>query len=636
MPFSPRAATVVAALAASSAIVPAVAHGASIDDDRSVVAGSTPTWAAPAAKVGAADESAVRHIQVALSLRDLAGAERLVKGVSTPGSPQRGQYLTNEQFTARFGPTEDTVARVQDWLKRNGVSVTGISANRHFVDAEATTKTLEGTFGTKISAYRTEVGGRPRTLTSPESPITVPRVLRSVISAVIGLDDSSQVLRPQHTTPHETAAQQHCARWWGEQNNTDVPQKYPSGYQSNSLCGYSPASLRAMYGLDTGNSGSGTTVGIVGAYNSDTIVNDTNQAAAQFGMPPLKAGQYTTVLPSGGYTDQQECGADGWNGEQTLDVQASHAVAPDANLRYYAAKTCANGGLYDAANRAVTDNAVDVISFSWGSATGERDLPQSVRDQFNSIALQAGIQGQSITVSTGDAGTNAGVAGAPTVQFPASSPWLTAVGGTSVGLNQQNKPVLVTGWENSGNTLSGNQWAPQQDADGPFAGGAGGGSSALYGPPDWQNGVVPASLSHGHRALPDVAALADSYTGFLVGRTTQGKFDLLSYGGTSLASPIVAGLAANAQQIRGSRGGLLTPTLYAMKSGIKDVTPVRAGVFTPAMHALAGVAVPGGTGDYLVDFDADPQKKLHTAAGWDTVTGLGSPEPGFVTALAGK
>ncbi|GAA1020541.1 S53 family peptidase [Amycolatopsis albidoflavus] len=636
MRFSPPTAALAAALALSSAVAaPAIADGThDASTDRSALSGSIPAWATPSTKIGNVDTSDVRQVQVALALRDPSGAARLASEVSRPGSSQRGHFLSAAQFTDRFGPTDDSVRQVQDWLARAGLTVKDTTTNRMFVDVEGTTGDLERAFGTHLASYRTKISGSARSLTAPENPITIPRALHGVVSAVIGLDDSGKTIRPQHTAPHAPNTEQHCARWWGEQNNTDVPQKYPSGAQSNSLCGYTGTSLRAMYSLGSGDQGSGTTIGIVGAYNGNTVAEDASRAASQTGIPQLKPGQYTAVLPDGGFTDQQKCDADGWAGEQALDVQSSHAIAPNAKIRYYAAKTCL-GGLYDAVVKAVNENAADVLSFSWGNADGERSMAPAVRDQFNSIALQAAIQGQSIAVSTGDAGTNAGITGSATASFPSSSPWVTAVGGTTVGLDQQNKPVVVTGWENAGNTLSGGQWVPQRNTDGSFAGGAGGGSSALYGAPDWQKGVVPASASHGHRAVPDIAALADSYTGFLVGQTRQGQFGLYSFGGTSLAAPVVAGLAADSQQVRGARGGLLTPSLYALRTGIKDVTPVKAGVFTPTMHTLPATGVPSQQGQYLIDLDTRPQT-LQSGPGWDNVTGVGTPDRGFVAALAAK
>ncbi|WP_372667982.1 S53 family peptidase [Amycolatopsis kentuckyensis] len=603
--------------------------------DRAPLAGNTPAWATPHTEVARSNGNTVRHIQVALALRDQAGAEHLAAQLATPGSAEHGKFLSSKEFLDRFAPTRDAVDQVSQWLAKQGLHVTGVSANRHFVDAEAPVAALETAFGTRIAAFRARVDGVSRTLTAPASPVTVPTSLRASITAVLGLDDSAALLKPQHTRPNAATAEQHCARWWGEQNNTDVPQKYPAGFQSNSLCGYTGTQVRAMYKLDNRNTGAGTTIGVVGAYNSDTVVADTNQAAAQLGVPPLADGQYSAVVPQGGFTDASECGADGWNAEQTLDVQASHTIAPSAKIRYYAGKTCKGTGIYDAFNQAVTDNAVDVISNSYGNADGEASLPQAARDQFNSMALQAAIQGQTITVSTGDAGNNSGAVGHATASFPSSSPWVVAVGGTSVGLDQNGQPKVLTGWENSGNTQSGNSWAPQRDADGPFASGAGGGTSALYDAPDWQAGVV--SGASGKRAVPDIAALADSYTGMLVGQTIKGQFGIGSYGGTSLASPLIAGLVADAQQARSgnARAGLLTPVLYSLKgsAAIADVTPQKAGVWTPMMHAFGGVAVPGGQASYLIDFDARPQN-LQSGPGWDNVTGLGTPADGFISALS--
>lgn len=626
-----------AALLASTAATAVAAPSTPAVDtsDRAPITGNTPAWATPRTEVAPTNGNTVRHIQVALALRDQPGAEHLATQLATPGNAEHEKFLSSSEFLDRFAPTQDAVDQVSQWLTNQGLHVTGVSANRHFVNAEAPTTALETAFGTRIAAFRARIDGLTRTLTAPAAPVTVPTSLRASITAVLGLDDSAALLKPQHTHSNAAAADQHCARWWGEQNNTDVPQKYPAGFQSNSLCGYTGTQVRAMYKLSNGNTGAGTTIGVVGAYNSDTVVADTNQAAAQLGVPPLASGQYSAVLPQGGFTDAQECGAEGWNAEQTLDVQASHTIAPSAKIRYYAGKTCKGTGIYDAFNQAVTDNAVDVISNSYGNADGEASLPQAARDQFNSMALQAAIQGQTITVSTGDAGNNSGAVGHATASFPSSSPWVVAVGGTSVGLDQNNQTKVLTGWENSGNTQSGSSWAPQKDADGPFASGSGGGASALYDAPDWQAGVVPGAGSK--RAVPDIAALADSYTGMLVGQTIKGQFGIGSYGGTSLASPLIAGLAADAQQARSgnARAGLLTPVLYSLKGSgaIADVRPQKAGVWTPMMHAFGGVAVPGGPGSYLIDFDAHPQN-LQSGPGWDNVTGLGTPAAGFIGALS--
>ncbi|WP_246258321.1 S53 family peptidase [Amycolatopsis anabasis] len=589
--------------------------------------------------MGDADGHTVRHIQVALALRDPAGAQVLAKAVSTPGDARYRQHLSPGEFVGRFAADDGTVNQVRSWLASQGVQVTGMSANRHFLDAQADINTLERAFGTGLSLFRHTIGGAVRTLLAPDTPISLPRELRGAITTVLGLDDSGKTLKPQHIAPATPASpgplaqEQHCARWWAQSNNTEVPQRYPAGMQSNSLCGYNGTSMRAMYGLTGANTGTGAHVGIVGAYRSPTVVSDTNRAAQQLGVPQLNAGQYKEVLPDR-FDEGPDCDPESWRGEHTLDVQAVHTMSTAAEITYYAGKNCGEG-LDAAFNAAVEANAVDVITNSWGGA-GEDSVPPATLDQFNSMALQAAIQGQTVLVSSGDAGNNSGILGRPGPQFPASSPWVTAVGGTTVGLDQGNNPRVLTGWENAGNTLVDGQWRPQQDKDGPFAGGAGGGRSDLYVEPDYQRGVVPDQVAGGKRAVPDVSALADSYTGMLVGYTDpRHGFYLGSYGGTSLASPLLAGLVADAQHAQHvERFGFLNPALYGMRGtpAVTDVVPQRAGVWTPAMHALPGAVVPGAPGSYLVDFDTRPQN-LQSGPGWDPVTGIGTPRAGFVTAL---
>ncbi|GAB3161764.1 S53 family peptidase [Amycolatopsis stemonae] len=613
--------------------------------DRSAVEGNQPSWATPSAKVGHADLHQQRHVKVALALRDPQGAEALAKAVSKPGSPQHGKFLSSKEFLDRFGPTQQTVDQVTSWLRGQGLKVDGVASNRHFVEVTGDVAQLQTTFATSLATFRHQTkDGRSYTLTAPESAVSVPRQVRGAVSAVLGLDDASQTITTGQVAPRAANGARpgvtpaagdpsSCARYWGEVNNGAVPQKYASGNQSNYLCGYTAPQIRAIYGLNSANTGAGQTVGIVGAYHLDSIVADTNKAASQFGAPALTAGQYSAVLP-GSYDNQDKCNPDSWAGEQALDVQSIHEVAPAAKIVYYGAKSCYD--LYNALNKAVADNKVSLINNSW-LYPGETAVSQAERDQMGSIAVQAAIQGQALTFSSGDSGDNSGpgAAGKAEASFPASHPWVTAVGGTSVALDASSKIKFTAGWENSGNTQSGSSWVAQNDADGRFAGGAGGGVSKLYDQPDYQKNVVPAGVANGHRAVPDIAALADSYTGIAIGYTTPQGYIAYSSGGTSLASPILVGLVANAQQAQGlTRMGFLNDAIYALagKPQITDVKPTQAGVWSPFMAGFGHVSVPTQNGSYLLDLDSKPQS-LVSGSGWDAVTGIGTPTSGFVTAL---
>lgn len=597
--------------------------------------GTAPGWARPQAKVGEIDDEQVREVHIGLSLRNGDGAQRVATAVSTPGNREYGQFLSSSEFTARFGPTRDTVHAVSRWLRSRGLDVKDVSDNRQLITAEASVAKLEKAFDVRLSSYRHRQPGGTRVTVAPDQDVAVPAKLKDRVNTVLGLSDTiAEPLNEGARAAQPKPADEGCAPFWGARNNTAVPQKYPKGKQSNYLCGYDTKQARGIYGLKARHSGRGQHVGIVGVYNLKTIESDSNRAAARYGSPPLTPGQYRGKLPSK-FEHQDKCDPPSWASEQAMDVQAVHALAPSARITYYAARSCTNPHIYAALNRAVEDNKVSIISNSWGFPD-EADLPASAHRQFGQIAVQAAAQGQTLLFSSGDSGDASGHVGKRQLLFPAASPWVTAAGGTTVAADAAGKQQFVTGWENSGNTLSAGKWKPQWDKDGPFAGGAGGGRSAYYQQPAYQRGVVPSSFARGKRTLPDIAALADGYTGMGIGFTTdEGEYVFASGGGTSLAAPLLAGMVADAQQVKGGkRFGFLNPALYKMTGSkvITDVKPVKAGIWTDLMASYGGVHVPPKEGHYLVDLDTKPQT-LQSARGWDPVTGIGTPTTGFVDRL---
>jgi subtilase family serine protease len=627
---------------------------------------SAPSWATPAAKVADADPRQKRQVRITLGLRDPRGAQTFADAVSTPGSPQHGKFLTSAEFTERFGPSRDTVQQASRWLKSAGTRVTGVSANRTIVTVEGTHAQLEKAFDVDLAHYRQPDG--TRVTVAPDTDLAVPAPLRGAVNGVLGLGETPLTRPLNHTrltgqpTPEPDSSSSSsssssseaqgpraqakkaadagraadgpgCARWWGERNNTGVPQKYPQGRQSNEVCGYDTKQIRGMHDLGPGHTGRGQTIGIIGAYNLDTIESDTNRAAARYGSPPLTPGQYSASLPPQ-FENQDQCAPESWAQEQALDVQAAHTTAPGAKIRYYAARSCGTGHMFAALNRAVEANQVDVISNSWGYPD-EAEQSAAAHKQFGQIAVQAAAQGQSVLVSSGDTGDASGFTGKRQVAFPAASPWVTAVGGTSTALDATGRTEFSTGWADAGNTLRGGKWVRQDDKDGPFAGGAGGGRATYYAQPAYQKGVVPDAIAKGKRTLPDVASLADPYTGFGMGITVDGEFVLASGAGTSLATPLLAGVVADAAHTNGDeRVGFLNPALYSMAGDrtVRDIKPVKAGASTRHMSQIGGATVPAGEGDYLVDLGGKPQS-LTAAPGWDPLTGIGTPARGFVDRL---
>jgi len=247
--------------------------------------------------------------------------------------------------------------------------------------------------------------------------------------------------------------------------------------------------------------------------------------------------------------------------------------------------------------------------------------------------------------SSGDSGdeTFGGPASTATPDWPAVSPWVTAVGGTSLAVGAANNYLFETGWGTKRNRLrSGNgscngllgpnpSWCPTEV----YLYGSGGGTSRLFAQPSYQAGVVPTALatrwsSTPARVIPDVSAVGDPNTGMLIGQTQQFSngtyYDEFRIGGTSLSSPLMAGMMAVAQQRNGSPIGFANPALYGA-SGYNDIVDPASTV------AVVRVDYRNGENDqngllYSVR-RMNVTFTLHTTAGYDDVTGLGTPTAGF-------
>jgi subtilase family serine protease len=573
------------------------------------VAVASPPWS---------DAPDTAPVRVTLSLVGASGEgslARYAQAVSTPGNPWYGKHLNRDQLRARFGATTQQLARVRAWAAGSSWTFLGVDATGTQVTLSASPATAEFSFGVHLGTA-THAGVRVRTAGSPR----IPTALAGVVDGVSGL--SGQAVAPAHVAVPAVSDSSGCQQFWGLSNNTDVPQKYGSGLQGNLLCGYTAAQLRALYHLGSADTGSGQTIVIVGAYNSPTALADANVLAAANDLPPLTGAQYQ-VRSYSAATGVTGCDVGSWNAEQALDIQTVHAIAPAASILYVAAPDC--GAVFDATAGVVADASVSatVISASWGTATEPTDVSSTVA--FNNVLAQAAVLGIGFYAASGDHGDDSGLPGAsgPSVSYPASSPWATAVGGTSTALNASNGVVWQTGWEDAANAQVGNTWVAANPA---FVDGAGGGPSGLFAAPGWQTAVT----GSGRRMVPDVSGLADPFTGFRIGYTTGGQFFTSAYGGTSLATPIIASLVAVAQAKAGSGAdvGFLAPVLYAKQAAGAPVT-------TDVAHVAAGIWTPGvgdSTGSFLLDMDAGGQT-LTTRAGWDPVTGLGVPSPTFLAGV---
>jgi subtilase family serine protease len=555
----------------------------------------------------------------------LAGAsekalEARATAVSTPGAAGYHVLSTPGQLREKFGAPAARVQKVSAWARSAGFTVGDLDPTGTRLTVTGTARAAKAAFGVGLQRTTRE-GVRVRTATATPRP---PTTVAADVRAVTGL--TQQVARPMNVRPAATPSAaddgQYCSTFWGQWNKASVPQKYPAGNQSNQLCGYNGAQLRSLYGLTSADTGAGQTIVIVGAYNNPTTLADANTTFARNGVPALAANKYLTKTYNTGNPGAADCDRSSWHAEQALDVQTVHTIAPAARIVYAAAADCTD--LEATLSKVITDTSLDstIVSNSWGILSEPSDT--AYLTAANSMLARAAILGVGTYFASGDYGDNSDVPGGQpkTVSFPASSPWTTAVGGTTAGIGASNQTVFQTGWENAANTLTGGAWKRLNPA---FVGGAGGGASARFDKPTWQK-----ALPGTRRTVPDIAALADPYTGFFIGFTLNGQYQVDAFGGTSLATPIIASLAAVAQAKAGgdSTIGLLAPVLYAKaaagKSTIVDTTHVAAGIWSPGISATLP------RGDYLVDVDAGVQS-LQTTSGYDPVTGLGTPGRTFLT-----
>jgi subtilase family serine protease len=531
---------------------------------------------------------------------------------------------------------------VQSWLRGAGFTVDYTPSNGLYVSAEGTVAQAAAAFNVSFGNYR--VNGM--TLRSPKSDVSIPASLAGTVQAIAGLDESDALVRPTTAPaappPAAFVNGTPCSTYWDQvdtstpANGTSLPDIYghPTPFAP---CGYTPQQVRGAYGVPTGLTGNGVTVAIIDAYASPTIVNDVQTWSTKRGIAQFKPGQFSQVVAPGTYRRPQNNRQDpqGWSGEETLDIEAVHGMAPDAKVVYVGAPN--NYQDLDAAlNHVVDRHLADIVTNSYGWA-GEA-LPLGRIKPVNDILVQAAAEGIGIYFSSGDAGDETGGvpanAAAATPDFPASDPWVTAVGGTSIGIDQANHIALETGWESGTSTYHANTNAWTPTPPGSYLYGGGGGTSHIFTQPAYQAGVVPDAMSKANgstkmRVVPDVSAFGDPNTGFLIGQTQTfpdgtAKYSEYRIGGTSLSSPIFAGMMADLQQHKGSAIGFADPLLYSMPSSafhdilhVADAGVVRSN-FVNSVDASAGFA-------YIFrSFDFTTGLTIHTVPGYDNVTGRGT------------
>jgi len=615
------------------------AHAAD-NPGRDALAGTKPAWATARADKGATSDSSRVSARVYFAGKDAAGLAAYAKAVSDPSSASYGKYLSAKKAQARFGATKAQVAAVKSWLRSNGLKVTGVT--QHYVSVTGDVAAAEKAFGTQLHNYTKGA----KTYRAPAKAASVPESLKGAVLTVTGLDNAPhKSTHDDQLPPPETVFRNSgpFSSYYGSNIASTLPDAYGSKIPY-AIKGYTGKQLRAAYGAGS-YTGKGVRVAITDAYASPSIAFDAQTYAGKHGDAKWATGQLHQVLPKK-YTNTKDCSAAGWYGEETLDVEAVHAVAPAADVTYVGAASCMDNDLLDSLSKVVDNHLADIVSNSWGDI--EANQTPDLAAAYDQVFQFGAVEGIGFYFSSGDNGDEVANTKTKQVDTPANSAWVTAVGGTSLAVGKNDTYQWETGWGTEKALLSadGKSWT---NFPGAFTSGAGGGTSKTVAEPYYQKGIVPDALAtansaDGNRVVPDIAAIADPNTGFLVGQTQtlpDGKtqaYDEYRIGGTSLAAPVIAAVQALAQEAHGGKAlGFANPEIYARygKGVYHDVVdkPTGKDLAVARVDFVNGYDATGGLATSVRSLGKD--SSLSAVKGYDDVTGVGSPANGYVESYKG-
>jgi len=620
--------------------------------------------------LGAVDPSVEANITVRLKLNDKAAFDKAVDALYDKSSPSYHKWMTNEDLK-KFAPAQSQRDVVRKELQNHGLTIVSVDPLGFSIRAHGTLGNISSAFNTEIHQFENngnifranvvnarlngEAGDYVSSVAGIESHQVRPLVQRAINPrtkqpfAPVPLthatandfppESTTQCLTPTATYDFGTPPALPTAVYSG------------TGYDLSGLfCVYLPAQLQTAYGLnavyEAGLTGAGQTIVLVEGFGYPTIEKDANALFKVAGLPLLNKNNFSIIYPEGKPADPDAGILTGWNIEIALDVQSAHTIAPGANILVVATNGQDNEDFQTSIDYVADNNLGYTISNSYEEDT---DLFAGPSEQISwDDALEiATAKGISVNFSTGDGGDN-GLGtplGAPGV--PSVAPHATAIGGTSI-LNDVYHPgsVITTSWGDTWTYLiaGGSVLDPPEPL---FLYGGGGGGESVYWPkPAWQ-----AALPGKGRQTPDVSALADPYTGFVIVFTSEGEqFYLYGIGGTSLASPIFTAFWALAQEQAGGPLGQAGPLLAGLPYGaIQDVLPTTD---SSKQNVVGSITDSGGTTSYSADalftgirygntaftstiWELDPydfidfgfgiDSSLTVKKGWDNATGFGTP-----------
>jgi kumamolisin len=439
-------------------------------------------------------------------------------------APTQRNYKTPEQLATMHGASTNDIEKVVSFAHEQGLAVVSQSVAGRTVKLSGTVAALQKAFGVDLKVYQDATG--TRSYRGRTGPVHLPDELTDIVESVHGLDNRDQakphfrLVQKGHLSPRTRA-------------------------RAKTL---QPTDVATAYSFPTAT-GAGQTIALIelgGGYRT----SDLNSYFAK-----AKASPKVSSVSVHGATNHPTGNPDGPDGEVVLDIEVAGAIAKQSNIVVYFAHNTDKGFL-DAINAAVHDkkNKPSIVSISWGGPEISW-TPQSM-DAYNEVFKDAALLGVTVLVASGDDGSSDGVNdGDDHVDFPASSPFVMACGGTRL-LTKSGQISDETTWGG----IAGD-------------GASGGGESTHFTPPSYQKGVIPGNFTG--RGVPDVAGDADPQTGYDV--LVDGVDSTV--GGTSAVAPLYAALVAQLNESLGVKCGFLNPFFYANHDVFHDITKGTNGSF---------------------------------------------------------
>ncbi|MBV9056105.1 MAG: S8/S53 family peptidase [Candidatus Eremiobacteraeota bacterium] len=549
------------------------------------------------ATAGVVPRSMSLRIVVGLYMRDRQGAAQLVREQYAPGHVMLRRWLTPQEFTEKFNPTSTQAKAVADYLERQGFTQVKTEPNRLIVSGTASVARVETAFHTQIHG----VVANGKVVYGNVQPAFVPARFHNVVAAVLGLHNLYQM----HV---------HSMRSAYSRITYAAGTPPPCLQVVNGICiggEYGPPQYQVAYDAVTCSgkpctTGGKTNIAVMAEGNVKQVVKDLRTAETFWAIPKVK---YATVQV--GTPSSDTSGLDEWD----LDTQISSGIAGRVQELYvYDTTSLSDSDISLEYSKWVNDNLTQAGNSSFGE-------PEPLAYADGSMALddqelnQAAAQGMTMFASTGDNGsgcpvllaTGASNSGAPVVCYPAASPYVVAVGGTTLDTNANgNEPGTYYGEH---------VWM-----------GTGGGYSAFENAPYWQaNGICGQCTPSAVRGIADIAMCADNNgcpMDVFVNGTQTGV------GGTSLSSPMSMGIWSRLETHFSNRLGFASPVYYGVYGyyepcalGSKACTPTcEPGCNTSAAPPDTTAPI-GGFHDILIGSNGIPSS---ATPGWDVPTGLGT------------